>query len=118
MGTRDLTHKAIAEALSNDRLLTHDQRAALLTLVADDSVWQRKYDKAQAEVALLRAALNGGNVIERLQFALQRLADASEALGVNHFGDDWLSDEVQELQAATRAARLVLGPNVGAKAPT
>lgn len=61
---------------------------------------------------MLRAALNGGNVIERLQFALQRLADAADTLGVNHFGDDWLSDEVQELQAATRAARLVLGPNV------
>ena len=58
-----------------------------------------------------RAALNGGNVIERLQFALQRLADAAEALGVNHFGEDWRSDEVQELQAATHAARLVLGPN-------
>lgn len=71
----------------------------------------RKAIKAEAEVALLRAALNGGNVIERLQFALQRLADAADTLGVNHFGDDWLSDEVQELQAATRAARLVLGPN-------
>jgi hypothetical protein len=112
MGTRDLTHKAIAEALSNDRLLTHDQRAALLTLVADDSVWQRKCDKAQAEVALLRAALNGGNVIERLQFALQRLADAADGVGVKHFDTDWLSDEVQELQAATHAARLVLGHNV------
>lgn len=71
----------------------------------------RKAIKAEAEVALLRAALNGGNVIERLQFALQRLADAADTLGVNHFGDDWLSDEVQELQAATHAARLALGPN-------
>ena len=71
----------------------------------------RKAIKAEAEVALLRAALNGGNVIERLQFALQRLADAADTLGVNHFGDDWPSDEVQELQAATHAARLVLGPN-------
>lgn len=75
----------------------------------------RKAIKAEAEVALLRAALNGGNVIERLQFALQRLADAAEALGVNNFGEDWRSDEVQELQAATHAARLVLGPNAGAK---
>jgi Xaa-Pro aminopeptidase len=71
----------------------------------------RKAIKAEAEVALLRAALNGGNVIERLQFALQRLADAAEALGVNNFGEDWRSDEVHELQAATHAARLVLGPN-------
>ena len=69
----------------------------------------RRARKVEAEVALLRAALNGGNVIERLQFALQRLADAAEALGVNHFGEDWRSDEVQELQAATHAARLVLG---------
>jgi len=46
-----------------------------------------------------------------LKYALYRLADAAEALGVNHFGDDWRSDQVQELQAATRAARLVLGPN-------
>ena len=74
----------------------------------------RKAIKAEAEVALLRAALNGGNVIERLQFALQRLADAAEALGVNNFGEDWRSDEVQELQAATHAARLVLGPNAEA----
>lgn len=42
---------------------------------------------------------------------LRRLADAADALGVNNFGDDWRSDQVQELQAATHAARLVLGPN-------
>ncbi len=77
----------------------------------------RKAIKAEAEVALLRAALNGGNVIERLQFALQRLADATEALGVNNFGEDWRSDEVQELQAATHAARLVLGPNARLTGP-
>jgi len=87
----------------------HDELAATALRSADHL---RKAIKAEAEVALLRAALNGGNVIERLQFALQRLADAADTLGVNHFGDDWLSDEVQELQAATRAARLVLGPNV------
>ena len=46
-----------------------------------------------------------------LKYALYRLADAAEALGVNHFGDDWRSDQVQELQAATHAARLALGPN-------
>lgn len=40
----------------------------------------RKAIKAEAEVALLRAALNGGNVIERLQFALQRLADAADGM--------------------------------------
>jgi hypothetical protein len=71
----------------------------------------RRARKVEAEVALLRAALNGGNVIERLQFALQRLADAADCVGVKHFDTDWLSDEVQELQAATHAARLVLGPN-------
>jgi hypothetical protein len=86
----------------------HDELAATALRSAN---YLRKAIKAEAEVALLRAALNGGNVIERLQFALQRLADASEALGVNHFGEDWRSDEVQELQAATHAARLVLGPN-------
>ena len=72
----------------------------------------RKAIKAEAEVASLRAAaLGSGNVIE-LKYALYRMADAAEALGVNHFGDDWRSDEVQALQAATQAARLVLGPNV------
>lgn len=80
--------------------------------ISSDPEMLRRAMAAEAEVALLRAALNGGNVIERLQFALQRLADAADTLGVNHFGDDWLSDEVQELQAATHAARLVLGPNV------
>ena len=87
-------------------------QAALAENASRSADYLRKAIKAEAEVALLRAALNGGNVIERLQFALQRLADAADTLGVNHFGDDWLSDEVQELQAATRAARLVLGPNV------
>jgi len=72
----------------------------------------RRARKVEAEVALLRAALNGGNVIERLQFALQRLADAADGVGMKHFDTDWLSDEVQELQAATHAARLALGPNV------
>lgn len=92
-------------------------QAALAENASRSADYLRKAIKAEAEVALLRAALNGGNVIERLQFALQRLADAADTLGVNHFGDDWLSDEVQELQAATRAARLVLGPNVEANRP-
>jgi len=87
-------------------------QAALEETASRSADYLRKAIKAEAEVALLRAALNGGNVIERLQFALQRLADAAGALGVNHFGNDWRSDEVQELQAATHAARLVLGPNV------
>jgi hypothetical protein len=88
-------------------------QAALAENASRSADYLRKAIKAEAEVALLRAALNGGNAIERLQFALQRLADATEALGVNNFGEDWRSDEVQELQAATHAARLVLGPNVG-----
>ena len=92
-------------------------QAALAENASRSADYLRKAIKAEAEVALLRAALNGGNVIERLQFALQRLADAADTLGVNHFGDDWLSDEVQELQAATRAARLVLGPNARLTAP-
>ena len=71
----------------------------------------RRAIKAEAEVALLRAALNGGNVIERLQFALQRLADAADSVGVKYFDTDWTSDEIQELQAATHAAKLALGPN-------
>lgn len=77
--------------------------------ISADPEMVRRAMAAETEVALLRAAMNGGNVIARLQFALQRLADAADTLGVNNFGDDWLSDEVQELQAATRAARLVLG---------
>ena len=72
----------------------------------------RRAIKAEAEVALLRAAMNGGNVIERLQFALRRMADAADSVGVKYFDTDWTSDEIQELQAATHAARLVLGPNV------
>ena len=89
-------------------------RTTMKVEVSSDPEMVRRTLRAEAEVALLRAALNGGNVIERLQFALQRLADATEALGVNNFGEDWRSDEVQELQAATHAARLVLGPNVRA----
>ncbi len=92
----------------------HDDLAETASRAAD---YLRIAIKAEAEVALLRAALNGGNVIERLQFALQRLADAADGVGVKHFDTDWLSDEVQELQAATHAARLVLGPNVGSNRP-
>ena len=87
-------------------------QAALAENASRSADYLRKAIKAEAEVALLRAALNGGNVIERLQFALQRLADAADGVGVKHFDTDWLSDEVQELQASTHAARLVLGPNV------
>ena len=87
-------------------------QAALAENASRSADYLRNAIKAEAEVALLRAALNGGNVIERLQFALQRLADAADSVGVKHFDTDWLSDEVQELQAATHAARLVLGPNV------
>ncbi len=86
-------------------------QAALAESASRSAGYLRKAIKAEAEVALLRAALNGGNVIARLQFALQRMADAADGVGVKHFDTDWLSDEVQELQAATHAARLVLGPN-------
>lgn len=79
MGTRDLTHKAIAEALSNDRLLTHDQRAALLTLVADDSVWQRKHDELAATALRsadhLRKAIKAEAEIERLRLKCQEHRD-------------------------------------------
>lgn len=83
MGTRDLTHKAIAEALSNDRLLTHDQRAALLTLVADDSVWQRKHDEAAAEVTRLVDKCNSyiadnarlAEQVENLRTALSEIVE-------------------------------------------
>jgi hypothetical protein len=70
-------------------------------------------DQKHAEYEdLQRHGNNTAHNLARMQFALQRLADAADTLGVNHFGSDWRSDEVQELQAATRAARLTLGPNV------
>jgi hypothetical protein len=69
MGTKDLTHAAIAKTLANDALLTHDQRAALLTMVADDAVWQRKHDEAAAEVMRLTEQ------VESLRAALQWYAD-------------------------------------------
>lgn len=74
-------------------------------------------DQKQAEYEdLQRHGNNTAHNLARTQAALQRLADAADTLGVNHFGSDWLSDEVQELQAATRAARLTLGPNVRGEA--
>ena len=51
MGTKDLTHDAIAQALTNGDPLTQEQRGVLLGLVADDKVWQRKCDLLQAELA-------------------------------------------------------------------
>jgi hypothetical protein len=56
MGTKDLTHKAIARALANGEPLTHDQRAALLSLVADDKVWQRKHDEMADQMRAYAAA--------------------------------------------------------------
>jgi len=111
--THELECQRVALGEQADLTAIHLARmqSALEQTATRSAGYLRKSIKAEAEVALLRAALNGGNVIERLQFALQRLADAADTLGVNHFGDDWLSDEVQELQAATRAARLILGSN-------
>lgn len=48
MGTKDLTHEAIARALTNGDLLTHAQRSVLLGLVADDKAWQRECDRLRA----------------------------------------------------------------------
>lgn len=45
MSTKDLTHEAIARALTNGDVLTHEQRSVLLGLVADDKMWQRKHDR-------------------------------------------------------------------------
>ena len=47
MVTKDLTHEAIARALTNGDVLTHEQRSVLLGLVADDKVWQRRHDRLQ-----------------------------------------------------------------------
>ena len=111
--THEIECRCVALEEQADLTAIHLARmqSALEQTATRSADYLRKAIKAEAEVALLRAALNGGNVIERLQFALQRLTDAAEAFGVNHFGEDWRSDEVQELQAAMHAARLVLGPN-------
>ena len=55
MSTKDLTHKAIAEALAKNTPLTVDQRATLLTAVNDDQIWQRRHDEMAAELNALRA---------------------------------------------------------------
>lgn len=57
MGTKDLAHKAIARALANGEPLTHDQRAALLSLVADDKFWQRKHDEMANQMRAYAAAM-------------------------------------------------------------
>jgi hypothetical protein len=54
MGTKDLTHEAISAALANGDPLTHEQRATLLGLVADDKAWQRKHDELAGKLAALR----------------------------------------------------------------
>ena len=54
MGTKDLTHEAISSALANGDHLTHEQRAALLGLVADDKVWQRRHDELAGKLAAER----------------------------------------------------------------
>ena len=40
--------------------------------------------------------------------ALRRLADAADTVGVAHFDTDDMSEEVEEMQAATLAARALL----------
>lgn len=80
MGTKDLTHEAIAEALSHDRPLTHEQRGVLLGLVIDDKKWQREYDAANSERNDL--ALFAGRLIRRMRAARtgQGMAAGDEAL--------------------------------------
>lgn len=57
MGTRDITHEALAKALSEGAALTDEQRAVLLGAVADDKAWQREVDRLLAENARLRRLL-------------------------------------------------------------
>lgn len=57
MGTKDMTHEAIAQALTNSDTLTHEQRSVLLGLVADDAVWQCKHDEMAEQLACVRQAL-------------------------------------------------------------
>ena len=76
MKTKDLTHKAIARALANGEPLTHDRRAALLSLVADDKVWQRKHDEMAAELASMRQCFDAA---DRERSELRERAKRAEA---------------------------------------
>ena len=87
MGMNELTHEAISLALTNDDPLTHNQRASLLSLVADDKVWQREYDKVSAE-------LNAAKVeLERQRSLLRRQYEADAALYKESC--DWASRNVE-----------------------
>lgn len=50
MGTKDLTHEALAKALTDGEPMTHEQRGLLLGLVADDKVWQRECDRQMVQI--------------------------------------------------------------------
>ena len=54
MSTKELTHEAISEALSSGAELTHEQRAALLGLVAEDKRKQTAYDASIEEASWYR----------------------------------------------------------------
>lgn len=83
MGTKDLTHEAIAQALTEGAPLTHEQRSVLLGLVADDKAWQRECDKANAERHDL--SLMVGRLIRRM-----RAARTGEGMAA---GDDALEQQ-------------------------
>jgi hypothetical protein len=61
---------------------------------------------ARAATATSAPAEDGAGVRE----ALERLADAADAVGVQFFDTDTMAPEVEEMQAATQAARDALSP--------
>ena len=94
MGTKDLAHKAIARALANGEPLTHDQRAALLSLVADDKVWQRKHDEMAAELASMRQCFEAA---DRERSELRARAERAEAERDALRADAERSNEIRRL---------------------
>ena len=59
-------------------------------------------ERMAAEIERLKAE------VSRLSSKLLRLCDAADNVGITHFDTDDMSAEVEEMQAATLAARAVL----------
>ncbi|MCA3246077.1 MAG: hypothetical protein ING19_21155 [Azospirillum sp.] len=95
--TTELTDEELLRDLENVIPAEYPATASSRMLIAKSRIefWKARAERAEAEVARLRAAAKA-------------LANAADDVGVSHFDTDSLSPEVRSMQSATLALRAAL----------